>query len=306
MFSIIIPLYNKEKFINRAIQSVLKQNFDDFEIIVVNDGSTDNSLSVVSSIFSEKLKIVTQDNQGVSAARNKGASVAKYPYLAFLDGDDTWDESFLLKIKELIEMFPDAGIYGSNNFFVYPNGTVHQNNVGNLFNDKETGIIRNYFQVFADLQRSPFSNSNLCIPKKIYDQFGGYKVNVRLTEDSDLWCRIALDYPVAFTTKPLATYYLGQEGSTHSIFENKPFEVTRMLINALQKGKVKPEQKESVLQLIALQKLGLIKRGILTQNKSKILNNLFDSSIIRYYPVEYIKVFVAFLMPYTFLNRLKR
>jgi len=306
MFSVIVPLYNKERFITRAIQSVLNQNFQDFEIIVINDGSTDNSLSVASTISDERLRIFTQENQGVSAARNKGAEMANYPYLAFLDGDDTWDKNFLSEIKKLIENFPDAGLYGSNNLFIYPNGSVDKNNVGDIFNGNEEGIIGNYFQIFADLQRSPFSNSNLCIPKNIYKKFGGYKVNVKLTEDSDLWCRIALEYPIAFTTKPLATYYLAQEGSTHGIFESRPFEVAIMLDQAVKEGKVKADQKESVLKLIALQKLGLIKRGILTKNKSKIINNFFDGSIVKYYPKEYIKAVAALLMPYSLFNRLKR
>ncbi|WP_313359967.1 glycosyltransferase family A protein [Empedobacter sp.] len=304
-FSVIIPLYNKGMFIQRAIQSVLDQTEQNFEIIVVNDGSTDNSLEVIKQIDSPKLKIINQENAGVSAARNKGAKNANNVYLAFLDGDDTWDNDFLKKVKELIIRFPNAGIYGTNNYFLYPNGDLQKNELDDLFDGQKEGLLKDYFKTFADLQRSPFSNSNLCIPKRVYDELGGYKVGVKLTEDSDLWCRIAFKYSIAYTTEPLATYFLAQEGSTHSIFENKPFEVVNTLQQALVNNEIDSDKIDSVKKLIALQKIGLIKRGILTKNKSKIYGNFLDSSIISYYPKEYIKCFVATIIPSKLFNRIK-
>lgn len=297
MFSVIIPLYNKEKFVKRAIDSVLNQSSQDFEIIIINDGSTDSSLEVIKSINSDKLIIHNQDNKGVSVARNKGAELAKYDYLAFLDADDVWDKNFLKKMEELIDSYPDAGIYGSNNYFLYPNGVKKKNELKGYFLTHEMGIMEDYFGLFADLQRSPFSNSNLVIPKKIFTEMGGYKVGVKLTEDSDLWCRIALKYDVAYNKKPLSTYYLAQEGSTHSVFENKQSEVTKMLSLALAENGVPNDKIASVKKLIALQKLGLIKRGILTHNRKEVYINLFDVSIVTNYPKEYIKCAIAMLIP---------
>ena len=121
-FSIIIPLYNKAPYIERAINSVLNQSLQNFEIIVVNDGSSDGGEKIVTKIVDERLKLVSQKNAGVSAARNTGAKEAQYEYLAFLDGDDTWEPNFLSEIVKLIGNFPDAGIYGTSNSFIYPNG----------------------------------------------------------------------------------------------------------------------------------------------------------------------------------------
>ena len=302
-FSIIIPLYNKAPYIERAVKSVLSQDYPHFEIIIVNDGSSDGGEKIVTTIVDERLKLVSQKNAGVSAARNTGAKEAQYEYLAFLDGDDTWEPNFLSELVKLIDNFPNAGIYGTSNSFIYPNGKKVAEDFRYLFNGKEQGLLEDYFGLFAQIQKSPFSNSNLCIQKKIYQEFGGYKVGVKLTEDSDLWCRIALKYDVAFSVNPLANYFVALEGSTHTIFENKDFEVVNTLQSALVNKNVPQRLEKSVKKLIALQKLGLIKRGILTSNKGKILKNFLNFSIIKHYPVEYAKCFLALLIPYFFIKR---
>ena len=94
MISVVIPLYNKEKYIKRAIESVLNQTFQKFEIIVVNDGSTDKSAEIVQNIKDPRIRLINQKNAGVSAARNRGIQEAKYEYIAFLDADDFWEKIF--------------------------------------------------------------------------------------------------------------------------------------------------------------------------------------------------------------------
>ena len=296
-FSIIIPLYNKAPYIERAINSVLNQSLQNFEIIVVNDGSSDGGEKIVTKLEDERLKLVSQKNAGVSAARNTGAKEAQYEYLAFLDGDDTWEPNFLSEIVKLIGNFPDAGIYGTSNSFIYPNGKKVAEDFSYLFNGKEQGLLEDYFGLFAKIQKSPFSNSNLCIPKKVYQEFGGYKVGVKLTEDSDLWCRIALKYPIAFNTLPLANYYLGISGSTVGIFEPQEFQVAKTLRNALVNNTVEKKYIPSVKKLIVFQKLSLIKRALLTGNKSFAISKIFDFEILTFYPKEYIQSIIALMIP---------
>jgi glycosyltransferase involved in cell wall biosynthesis len=305
-FSVIIPLYNKAEYILRALKSVLSQSYDNFEIIVVNDGSTDAGAGIVEAIENPKIKLITQKNSGVSVARNKGAENANYNYLAFLDGDDTWDVNFLEQIKNLILEFPDAGIYGTNNRFLYPNGYEFYEKFDELFKGRQSGILEDYFGLFAEIHKSPFSNSNLCIPKKIYEEFGGYKRGVKLTEDSDLWCRIAFQYKIAFTKLPLATYFLALEGSTHSSFENKDFEVTCTLQNALKDEVVKPELIPSVKKLIVFQKLCLIKRGVLTGNKNKVAGKIFNIDIAKHYPKDFLICLTSLIIPDLILQGLRK
>lgn len=112
MFSVVIPLYNKENLVLRTIYSVLTQTFQKFEVIVVNDGSTDASLNIVEkNITDPRLHIINQINQGVSEARNNGVKAAKYDYIAFLDADDEWLPGYLQKVSEAIKLYPNAGMF---------------------------------------------------------------------------------------------------------------------------------------------------------------------------------------------------
>jgi len=110
MVSVIIPLFNKEVYIKKCIQSVLAQTYSNFELIIVNDGSTDGSLLKVLEFVDSRISFLTQENSGVSIARNNGVSVSKHDYIAFLDADDWWEPTFLEEMKALVETFPDAGI----------------------------------------------------------------------------------------------------------------------------------------------------------------------------------------------------
>ena len=107
--SVIIPLYNKESYIKNTLRSVLEQNFTDFEIIIVNDGSTDNSLEIVSSFKDERIQVIHQPNSGASSSRNKAIQSAKTQYIAFLDADDFWFPNHLEELVQLIQDFPNCG-----------------------------------------------------------------------------------------------------------------------------------------------------------------------------------------------------
>ena len=104
--SVVIPLYNKENSIRKTIYSVLQQTYDNFEILVINDGSTDGSLDIIKAIKSDKIRIITQNNSGVSAARNRGITEAQFDWIAFLDGDDLWFENHLTEVTKMITAFP--------------------------------------------------------------------------------------------------------------------------------------------------------------------------------------------------------
>lgn len=112
MFSVIIPLYNKERTIVRTLSTVITQTYTEFEVIIVDDGSTDSSVSLIRDSFNdERIKVITQKNKGVSSARNEGVLRARHEYLAFLDADDEWLPGYLEKVKEAISLFPEAGMF---------------------------------------------------------------------------------------------------------------------------------------------------------------------------------------------------
>ena len=111
-FSVVIPLYNKEKYVEQTLKSVVGQTYQNFEVVIVNDCSTDNSVDVVKDIDDHRIKIIEHsENKGLSASRNTGINAATYPYIAFLDADDYWDSTYLETILSLIKEYPDESVF---------------------------------------------------------------------------------------------------------------------------------------------------------------------------------------------------
>jgi len=224
LFSVIIPLYNKAAYVEKAIRSVLSQTYQEFELIVVNDGSTDDSLKNLQfTIYNlqlpeEKIRIIEQQNQGVSIARNNGVKEAQYDFIAFLDADDWWEPTYLEEMKALIEEFPEAGIYGCG-YYILKNRQKRVAPIG-VEPDFEKGMI-NYCQVYAKTLCMPLWTGATIIKKTIFESEKGFKPNLKLGEDFDLWIRVAMKYPVAFLNKSLANYNQDVELSSRGVVEDK-------------------------------------------------------------------------------------
>jgi glycosyltransferase involved in cell wall biosynthesis len=226
MFSVIIPLYNKAAYIERAIQSVLSQTFQEFELIVVDDGSTDDSSTQLSVISQQllvaapeiykKIKVIQQQNQGVSTARNNGVKLAKYDYIAFLDADDSWELTYLEEMNGLIATYPNAGIYGSG-YFIVKNGKKRIAPIG-VEKNFDRGLI-NYCQVYSKTLCMPLWTGATIIRKSIFDLENGFNPRLKLGEDFDLWIRVAIKHPVAFLNKPLASYHQDVDLTNRAIGE---------------------------------------------------------------------------------------
>ena len=200
--SVVLPLYNKEKAIARTVESVLKQTKPDFELIIVNDGSTDNSLAVAQQLALQdsRLRIIDKPNGGVSSARNTGIKAASGEYIALLDGDDTWDPTFLEEQVRLIEDFPKAGLWGVNYAFVrsgipYP----CQQGMGAGFR----GYVENYF---GTKHNDLFCSSSVMIRKNVFEQVGYFDERIAASEDLDMWFRIILHFPIVYYDKVLVYY----------------------------------------------------------------------------------------------------
>lgn len=206
-FSIIIPLYNKALYVSKAIDSVLVQTFADFELIIVDDGSNDESASVAANTIDghANCRLVKQENAGVSMARNNGVALSQGKYICFLDADDWWEPTFLEEMSRLIEELPDAGIYGTN--YTIVNETKHKTRVAKIGVDEgfEKGYI-DYCKTYASTMYMPLWTGAVCIPRGIFDEMQGFPIGIRLGEDFLLWIHIALKYQVAFLNKPLSYY----------------------------------------------------------------------------------------------------
>lgn len=206
-FSVIIPLYNKAPYVTKAIGSVLAQTFADFELIIVDDGSKDNSVQIAEKVIEghDNCCLIRQENAGVSVARNNGVALSQGEYLCFLDADDWWAPTFLEEMSNLIAEFPEAGIYGTA--YTIVNETKRKTRVSPIGVEPgfEKGYI-NYCQVYAKTLAMPLWTGAVCILRPVFDEMGGFPKGIKLGEDFLLWIHIALKYKVAFLNKPLAFY----------------------------------------------------------------------------------------------------
>ena len=201
-FSVIIPLYNKAPYVRKALETVCAQTYREYEIIVINDGSTDNSAIIaedyLNGVEGISYKILSQPNAGVSAARNNGVAQASGDYIAFLDADDWWEPTYLERMAQLIEDYPEAGLYACNYIYYKPGKTHVALNI-------PTGYI-NYPKAYYESGAMPVWTGATIMPKRIFDEMGGFPVGIKLGEDFLLWAKTAMHYPIAFCEEPLAYY----------------------------------------------------------------------------------------------------
>ncbi|MCP4953677.1 MAG: glycosyltransferase family 2 protein [Proteobacteria bacterium] len=209
-FAVVIPLYNRAPTILRALHSVLCQKYQPSEIVIVDDGSTDDGASVVATMADSRILLISQKNSGVSRARNVGVLNTSSQYLTFLDADDTWEPEYLERQNKLINIYPDMGAYSTGYYLKYPNENLMQAPIRCV--PSVTGVLDNYFKAAA-AGSNPMLTHCSCIPRHIFNEMGGFPDKVRLHEDLFLWSKIALQYPIAHASEPLATYYKYEEGS---------------------------------------------------------------------------------------------
>jgi len=207
--SVVIPLYNKAPYIARALNSVLSQTIQDFEVIVVDDGSTDDGVEVVRGFDDPRIRLIQQENRGVSAARNRGIEAARAELVAFLDADDEWLPRFLETILRLRVLYPDAGLYGTAYEVRYPSELYFPTSRAQRIYIKDDGerLISSYFGALVEFGAVIFNSSSFVAPKNVLLEVGGFPLGVKWCEDSTLWGMIALQFPVAYSPEVCSIYY---------------------------------------------------------------------------------------------------
>lgn len=219
-FSIIIPLYNKERYIENAIQSILKQTVADYEIIIINDGSTDKSKEIISKYDSEKIRIIDHPkNKGLSAARNTGIKNAISNYITFLDADDLWKPNYLQTIKNLISSYSEAHIFATNYDEVYPKTTHKPHNGSEDLPENFNGLI-DFFKI--NLKQGIYTPSSVCWHKSVFETIGYYDEEITFSEDLDFNIRANLKFKLAYSTSIQMSYFMETDNQiTRSSILNK-------------------------------------------------------------------------------------
>jgi glycosyltransferase involved in cell wall biosynthesis len=221
-FSVIIPVYNKEKYVQAAVKSVLNQTFTDFELLLIDDCSNDNSKEAIVKIISNQIKIIEHtENKGLSASRNTGIKNATGNFIAFLDADDEWKPEFLETIKSLITTFPEAQLFATNYEELYSNGVKIINNqklskFGNEF------LVDDFFSM--NLGKPIYFPGSLCVSKTVFNEIGCFDEKITFSEDIDFNIRANLRFKLAYSTNALVTYTMFSENQiTNSSVKNKFF-----------------------------------------------------------------------------------
>ena len=207
MISVVIPLYNKEKSIASTLRTVLNQTFSDYEIVIVNDGSTDGSVEEIEKVQDDRIRLVHQPNAGVSAARNRGIEEAKGDLIAFLDADDEWKPEYLATQYHLFQKYPECSVFACNYEFRDVSGKVTPTLIHKLPFVGEDGILSNYFEV-ASCSHPPICSISVMVKKQVMQAIGGFPVGVKSGEDLLTWARLAYKYKIAFSRRVCACYIL--------------------------------------------------------------------------------------------------
>src|SRR5690606_14626259 len=223
-FSVVISLYNKEKHIQSTIESVLAQTFVDFEIVVVNDGSTDGSEAVVMGIEDERIRYYSRENKGASGGRNAAILKATGTYIALLDADDLWELNYLETIHTLILSYPNEQVFatavtiettGDNKPSVYSIQDIQEH----------ITYVLNYFE--SSYINTLLTSSSTVVHKSVFEKVGIYNTTIKSGQDIDMWIRIGINYKIVFINKHLVTYRYGKQSlsnRTKNIADKPKFE----------------------------------------------------------------------------------
>lgn len=201
MISVVIPLFNKRDTVSESVASVLNQTASDFELIIVNDGSTDGVEDVLCNISDPRVRIFHTNNRGVSSARNFGIAKARFEYVAFLDADDQWEADYIFRLKKLIEMCPDAILYCGR----YQIETFGTRRLGSYsLSPDHFGYVRDFFETYRN-SKSLVCSSSACVRKRGILLIGGFPEDKSVGEDVSTWLSLGLAGRVASDGKVCAT-----------------------------------------------------------------------------------------------------
>ncbi len=306
-FSIVMPLYNKEKYIRDSVQSVLNQTYKHFELIIVDDGSTDNSAKILQQFDDERVRYIIQENQGETATRNNAMALSKYDYIAFLDSDDFWLSDFLETMNALINEYPNAGAYGCAYLHVPASEKVLQE-AEQMDKKRATVLTDNYFD-YDHNHSQTLTASTTVIKKKILEKVGMFTPGLRNWGDIDFWTRIGLYYDVAFTEK-VCTIYNDVATGASKLVANLHAPVFDNYKKYMRDKTIPKQKRKDFKEYVIRHKLYSIYQQFLIDNKRfKAFKKLLGCGRTKKYKKMYISMMLQFILsPKVFfkLNSLRK
>lgn len=264
--SLIIPTYNREKFVVRSLQSALEQSIKLDEIIIVDDGSTDNTRTALEAyIDRDKVRYYYQENKGVSSARNLGIEKSQGDWIHFLDSDDLWLPNKLKLQKKYIQKHIDIKWLHGNEVW-YRDGKIlnqkkkHKKEAGDIF--------------IRSLELCLISPSTVCIHRSLFEELGTFNEDFVVCEDYDLWLRFLLKYPVGFVNTAMIHKQGGHADQLSQRYKSMDYYRVRSM-NALDGSAMKPLQQEAVNKRI-IEKCQILLNGYQKHNNLKNYKEIYS------------------------------
>lgn len=304
--SVVIPLYNKSPYVQRAVESVLAQGDDVLEVIVVDDGSTDDGAARVEALNHEKVRLIRKPNAGVSSARNRGIEEARSEFIAFLDADDIYLPGFIDEIINLIRMFPQAIVYATSYARIWPDGKRQNAPLTRYINKTEPQIVEQLFFAFSRSTIFSISTSACVRRQAIIKHHIFFQEGENLGEDQDVIFRLAEKGAIAFSPRFLAEYTQGVSNSLYSVL---PVDLPPCYLRLAARMKSKDfpdDQIKGAAQLLSVSYLNVARTNIGHGKRKYAARVLFHSRAFFHWTY-WIRTLVRFCLPASlFRTRLLR
>ena len=275
LVSIVTPAYNSSATVGETIESVLSQTYSNFEMIIVDDGSTDDTANVVHRFKDNRIKYIYQSNKERSEARNNGIKNAKGEFIAFLDADDIWFPEKLEKQIELFEMDMKLGLVYSDLYLFeekFPQKVTLYSHIRKLF--------RGNVPLRIIVEDNFIQSATPLVRRDVFDSLGNFDSDLIPCEDYDMWIRIIARYAVDFVNQPLAYYRIHPNRTSWKNMPDILFESTHKLIdkieaNFLSEGFLHPNDiRKSRSRIYYNYAIAMMSRGEFDKSKKSYLKSL--------------------------------
>ena len=254
--SVIIPTYNRKKFLKQAINSVIKQTYQNLELIIIDDGSSDKTIEYLKK---KKLKYFKKNNKGVSAARNKGIKKASYDWIAFLDSDDRWHPKKMENQINYLIKNPKYKVCHTDEIWIKNSLRINQHKKHKKFGGK----------IFDKcLEMCKISPSSVIIKKEIFQKIGFFNEKLPACEDYDLWLRISAKFPILYLNEKLTIKYGGHKNQLSKKFWGMDRFRIISLENILKEGLLNNKNKVKVKKILK-KKIKIYLNGLIKRKKKK-------------------------------------
>ena len=205
--TVIVPLYNKVKEVERSLRSIFSQTISEYELLIIDGGSNDGSLNVIAAYLEDsRVRLIHQRSKGLPAARNEAIAQAQGELIAFLDADDEWHPDYLETIVRLYNTYPGAGIYAT----AYERCAISYSKPSPLKGLPKPweGYLDSWFNVYVESGFPPFCPCSVALHRDVFSKAGYFNPNSRMSEDVEMWVKVAYHCPIVFTTEIHARYHL--------------------------------------------------------------------------------------------------